>query len=89
MKRKKKVKKMLGKKHKIQKLKELKEKLVQLEKVKLPAALKKYGEVTRESSDSWHQSASFEIADEEVAITRSMIIELKKEILKLSQEIYD
>ena len=71
-----------------QKLEELKKKLAQLENVKLPAALKKYGEATQEGSDRWHQSASFEIADEEVAVIRSMIIELKKEILKLQKEIY-
>jgi hypothetical protein len=51
-------------------------------------ALKKYGEATQESSDHWHQSALFEITDEEVAVTRSMIIELKKEILKLQKESY-
>jgi len=79
---------MLTKKKNEQKLKELKIKLAELEGVKLPAALRKVGEAAQASSDRWHQSASFEIADKEVAVVRAMIIELEKEILKLRKEIY-
>jgi hypothetical protein len=80
--------KTLEKEDKRQKLRHLKKRLTQLENVKLPSALKKLGKASEVGSDRWHQSAPFEIADEEVAVIRSMIIELKKEILKLQKEIY-
>lgn len=62
------------------KLKALRKKLKELEEVKLREALAKYGEAYQESGSGWHESAAWELADEEVSVMRAMITEIKKEI---------
>lgn len=70
----------------MKKLKALEKQLYQLEKIELPKKLKKLGESWKDSSDAWHQNAAFEQADEELAVLRIRIIELKKEIQNLKSQ---
>lgn len=68
---------------KAQKLKQLKTKLHDLEEVKLKEKLTKYGEAYQDSGGAWQESASWELADEEISVFRAMITEIKKEIKEL------
>lgn len=69
------------------KLAELKEKLVDLEKVKLPAAMKKLGQAYQEGAAEWEVNPSLSLADDEVAVLTSLISDLKVEITRLEKEL--
>lgn len=69
------------------KLAELKEKLAGLEKVKLPAAMKKLGQAYQEGAAEWEVNPSLSLADDEVAVLTSLIADLKVEITRLEKEL--
>lgn len=69
------------------KLAELKEKLADLEKVKLPAAMKKLGQAYQEGAAEWEVNPSLSLADDEVAVLTSLISDLKVEITRLEKEL--
>lgn len=69
------------------KLAELKAKLYDLEKVKLPAALKKLGQAYQEGGSEWEVDPNLSLADDEVAVLTSLISDLKLEIGRLEKEL--
>ncbi len=68
------------------KLAELKAKLTDLEKVKLPATLKKLGQAYQEGAAEWEVDPNLSLADDEVAVLTSLITDLKTEIARLERE---
>lgn len=68
------------------KLAQLKTELEELEKVKLPAALKKFGAAYSEGGE-WEVSPNLPLADDEVAVLSSLISDTKTEIARLEKEL--
>ena len=68
------------------KLAKLKAELEEFEKVKLPAALKKFGASYEEGGD-WEINPNLPLADDEVAVLTSLISDLKTEIARLEKEL--
>lgn len=68
------------------KLAQLKTELEELEKVKLPAALKKFGAAYEEGGE-WEVSPNLPLADDEVAVLTSLISDTKTEIARLEKEL--
>lgn len=68
------------------KLAQLKTELEELEKVKLPAALKKFGAAYEEGGE-WEVSPNLPLADDEVAVLSSLISDTKTEIARLEKEL--
>lgn len=77
---------MVNKFEKKQKLAELKSKLEELEKVKLPTALKKFGQNYAEGG-AWEVDPNQPMAADEVAVLTSLISDLKLEIARLEKEL--
>lgn len=75
--------KQFGKK---KKLAELKAKLEDIEKVKLPTTLRKFGQTYQEGGN-WEVNPNLPLADDEVAVLTSLIADLKTEIARLEKEL--
>lgn len=71
---------------KSKKLEQLKAELEELEKVKLPTAMKKFGQAYQEGGE-WEVDPNVTLADDEVAVLTSMITDIKTEIARLEKEL--
>ena len=67
-------------------LEQLKVELEELEKVKLPAAMKKFGIAYQEGGES-EADPNISLADDEVAVLAALISDLKTEIARLEKEL--
>lgn len=72
--------------NKRKKLEQLKAELEELEKVKLPAVMKKFG-IAYQEGIAGEADPNISLADDEVAVLASLISDLKTEIARLEKEL--
>lgn len=69
------------------KLEQLNKELEELEKIRLPRTMKKFGQSLQEGRGEWEIDPNVTLADDEVVVLTSLISDLRTEIARLEKEL--